>query len=74
MSPVCYSHQPPTTNTQKTEVTDAVHQLGERAGGVPAAPLLVQLRKWREEVLEGADAPRSWPGTAAILGGPGTTQ
>ena len=54
----------------KGSSTDAVHQLGEGAGGVPAAPLFVQLRQRREEVLEGAYAPRSRPGAAAILDGP----
>lgn len=49
--------------------TDAVHQLGEGAGGVPAAPLLMQLRQRWQEVLEGAHAPRPRPGSAAA--GPG---
>lgn len=50
--------------------TDAVHQLGEGTVGVPAAPLLVQLWQWREEVLEGAYAPcsRSDTAIAAVLG------
>lgn len=61
--------------TSKGSVTDAVHQLGEGTVGVPAAPLLVQLWQRREEVLEGAHAPRSGPGTAAaaVLGRPGAS-
>lgn len=56
----------------KGSSTDAVHQLGEGTGGVPAAPLLMQLRQWREEILEGAYAPcsRSGTATAAVLAGP----
>lgn len=57
------------TNTS----TDAVHQFGERTGGVPAAPLLMQLRQRREEVLEGAHAPRPRPGAGTVLAGPGAT-
>lgn len=53
--------------------TDAVHQFGERTGGVPAAPLLMQLRQRREEVLEGAHTPRPRPGAGAVLAGPGAT-
>lgn len=60
--------------TSKGSSTDTVHQLGEGTGGVPAAPLLMQLWQWREEVLEGAYTPRSRPGTAAVLGGPGATR
>ena len=58
--------------TQQRFYTDAVHQLGEGTGRVPAAPLLMQLWQWRQEVLEGAHAPRSWSDTAtvAILDGP----
>lgn len=47
--------------------TDAVHQLGEGTGGVPAAPLLMKLWQRREEVLEGADTPRPRPGTAVAI-------
>lgn len=56
--------------------TDAVHQLGEGTGGVPAAPLLMQLWQRREEILEGAYAPCSRSGTAAgaILGGSDTSR
>lgn len=42
-------------------MTHAVHQLGERAVRVPAAPFLMELRKRRKEILEGSDTPRSWP-------------
>lgn len=55
----------------KESSTDVVHQLGEGAGGVPAAPLPVKLRQRRQEVLEGAYAPRSRPRADALLKGPG---
>ena len=50
--------------------TDAVYQLGEGTGRVPAAPLLMQLGEGREEVLERPHAPGPGPGTAgsAVLG------
>lgn len=53
--------------------TNAVHQLSEGTGGVPTAPLLVELWQRREEVLEGAYAPGSRSGTAgsAFLAGTG---
>jgi len=51
----------------------SVHELGEGTGGVPAAPLPVQLGQRRQVVLEGTDAPRpgSGPGRASHTLGSG---